>query len=187
MFEIQVPDSSIFDVMNSLIPRSVEEAEQILADAVGLDLIALANEEFSRFWFALSFLHPELHPDDVDEWPEDLKPFGEEVWRRVADKLYPDDHLYPSAASRSGILCRLTPAHLGDHAPDDRFFGRPSPIDPSQYLGVGTCLAVDSEGIVVAVIENSTALDQLRPIDMRDLTFHVASKDENHDKLTQMP
>lgn len=37
---------------------------------------------FLNAWKALAFLNTGLHPDEVDDWPEDLKNIGLEAWRR---------------------------------------------------------------------------------------------------------
>lgn len=93
------------------IPNSIESASCDLESTFGLPLEVLSKSEFIRAWCALSYLNPDLHPDDFDEpdsgWPENLKRYAVEAWRREEAGELADEEMYPSDATWAGLYDRM--------------------------------------------------------------------------------
>ena len=71
---------------------------------------SLEKEAFLDAWKVIAFLYPGLHPDEADNpdggWPEELKPFAEEAFRRFEIGKFTDYELYPWQEAMKGILFR---------------------------------------------------------------------------------
>ncbi len=71
------------------------------------DLKCLDKEAFVKTWNAVAFLYPGLHIDgyweDDSGWPEELKPFAEEAWRRYESGEITSEQLYPANEARKGL------------------------------------------------------------------------------------
>ena len=93
------------------IPNSVECATREFEGTLDQPLEALSKVEFVRAWCALSYLNPGLHPDDFDEpdsgWPDNLKRYATEAWRREEAGELADEEVYPSDATWAGIYDRM--------------------------------------------------------------------------------
>ncbi len=82
------------------IPGSVAGATARLGFVLNHGLPKLSDytkDEFMTFWCAVVYLNPERHPDDCDEWPEDIQKLAIEAFRRRNVGELSDDELYPSA------------------------------------------------------------------------------------------
>ena len=89
----------------------------------------LSNEEFLQAWWAVGYLHPNLHPDAAQEngkevsrgtrrgvsfvlepvyvrsgWPVELIPIAQEARRRFDARLISEDEYYCSAAVMAGAV-----------------------------------------------------------------------------------
>lgn len=99
--------------MNSCIciPNSVESATHELAYTIGIPLESLSKLEFVRAWCALSYLNPGLHPDGFEEpdsgWPENLKRYAVEAWRREEMGELAGEEVYPSDATWAGLYDQM--------------------------------------------------------------------------------
>ena len=95
----------------SSVPNSAEEAVNELQLTIGLALNSLSKNKFVRGWCAVSYLNAGLHPDGIDEpgsgWPEKLKPYAVEAWRRHAAGELPDEEMYPSDATWAGLYDQM--------------------------------------------------------------------------------
>ena len=93
------------------IPNSIESAARELKLTFGLPLDSLSKVKFVRTWCAVSYLNPGLHPDGFDEsdsgWPESLKPYAIEAWRREAVGELADDEMYPCDAAWAGLYDQM--------------------------------------------------------------------------------
>lgn len=71
----------------------------------------LPKEDFLARWCALAYLEPGLHPDgyehDGSGWPENLKPYAAEAWRRCGLGELSASELYCSDATWAGIYDRM--------------------------------------------------------------------------------
>lgn len=86
----------------------MRKRKQILKEALKHgNLESLEKEDFLDAWKAIAFLYPGLHPDEADNpdggWPEELKPFAEEAFRRYEAGELADDQLYPWQEAMKGI------------------------------------------------------------------------------------
>jgi hypothetical protein len=81
--------------------------------AVALEsaLSDLPKADFVARWCALAYLEPGLHPDgyehDDSGWPENLKPYAAEAWRRHGLGELSDSEIYCSYATWAGLYDRL--------------------------------------------------------------------------------
>lgn len=93
------------------IPKSTESAARELESTFGFPLETLSKSQFVHAWCALSYLEPGLHPDDFDQpgsgWPDDLKRFAAEAWRREEAGELTDEEMYPSDASWAGLYDKM--------------------------------------------------------------------------------
>jgi len=90
------------------IPSSIKSATAFVRQALTKELSHLTSAEFSRYWNAIAYLHPELHPDsDTEEWPLELRPVHREACRRVENHRLSTDEFYPSDAQWCGLFDRL--------------------------------------------------------------------------------
>ncbi len=59
----------------------------------------------------MAYLAPRLHPDGYEDddsgWPENLKPYAAEVWRRFDLGELSDSEIYCSDATWAGIYDRM--------------------------------------------------------------------------------
>jgi DNA (cytosine-5)-methyltransferase 1 len=94
----------------------------------------LSKEEFLSAWWAVGFLHPNLHPDAAAEngkvlslgpkrgvsfviepvyvrsgWPVELIPIAREARRRLDEGMLKEDEYYCSAAVMAGAICHRMP------------------------------------------------------------------------------
>jgi len=66
----------------------------------------LTKEELLLSWWSFFWLHPELHPDDAEVWPEevaDALPLAAEACRRYEAGEIQDGEYYPTEAVRDRI------------------------------------------------------------------------------------
>lgn len=93
------------------VPNSARSAGVHLRQAVGKTLSSLSKRDFLRAWCAIAYLYPGLHPDGYEDegsgWPNVLKQFAKEAWRRAAVGELSDDELYVSEATWAGLFDRL--------------------------------------------------------------------------------
>jgi len=107
-----------------LIPPDRSEAERRLDRIAGLGAGELARLDAAAFlagWWALHWLRPGLHPDDVEDWPEDAapwRPLAEEAFRRFEAGGITDAECYPAAAVHDRLRRELG-ASPGECADDD--------------------------------------------------------------------
>lgn len=70
---------------------------------------SLSEEELLEVLDALTFLNPEIHPDDIDEWPyddpEQMKTVSafQEAWNRIERGEMEHELIYRVDAQREGI------------------------------------------------------------------------------------
>ena len=86
----------------------MRKRKQILKEALKRgNLKSLDNEAFLNAWKAVAFIYPGLHPDEFDNpdggWPEKLKPFAEETFRRFEIGEFSDGELYCYEEAMKGI------------------------------------------------------------------------------------
>ncbi len=93
------------------IPNSIESATLELESTLGFPLETLSKVKFVHAWCALSYLEPGLHPDDFDQpgsgWPDNLKRFAVEAWRREEAGELTDEEMYPSDANWAGLYDQM--------------------------------------------------------------------------------
>jgi hypothetical protein len=99
------------------VPTSLTEAEAQFAVGSAATLRDLPKVDFLARWSALAYLKPGLHPDgyehDDSGWPENLKPYAAEAWRRCGLGELGDSEMYCSYASWAGLYDRMY-SHTGD-------------------------------------------------------------------------
>jgi hypothetical protein len=122
------------------IPGSLEAAELELSRHLPANgLPSLSAEVFLKTLAAIAYLFPELHPDDISDpraavaWPDELKPFMMEGWRRVNAGQLQEVDLYQLAAQKAGLVVRrknprprVAGKFLGTFEKFRRAFGTPS-------------------------------------------------------------
>jgi len=93
------------------VPSSISAAEKQFDVGSTIELFALPHDDFVARWSAIAYLQPGLHPDgyecDDSGWPEDLKPYAAEAWRRCDIGELSDDQLYCSYATWAGLYDRM--------------------------------------------------------------------------------
>ncbi|MCC5808312.1 MAG: hypothetical protein JJU00_18440 [Opitutales bacterium] len=86
-----------------MVPDTVEEAQSIVAGCKATDLRSLDHSAFVRAWAAVAYIYPGLHPDGFEArdsgWPDELRPFAAEAWRRACAGSLDDSELYPANAA----------------------------------------------------------------------------------------
>jgi len=91
----------------ALIPSSHAEAQTRLGRLLEIaDPSTASDEPFLEGWWALFWLHPGLHPDDFEVWPDEFSPcapWAEEAFRRYSAGRITDSQCYPSEASHRRI------------------------------------------------------------------------------------
>ena len=87
-----------------LIPTCKQDAQAALnlLDEFKPDLQSTPKEVFLKGWFAIVFLHIAPHPDDIEEWPDNLEPFVHEAFRRMEASLITEDQVYATDAQQQG-------------------------------------------------------------------------------------
>jgi hypothetical protein len=102
----------------TFIPASLREAAQNLRAGWQRSPTRLSRAAFVRVWSSIAYLFPGLHPDAFDDpdsgWPNVLKCFASEAWRRAEAGELVDEELYPSDAQWAGLYDRMTV-----HTPDE--------------------------------------------------------------------
>lgn len=90
-----------------LIPSGEAEAESRLQALVAVDPVSGASAEtFLEGWWALAWLNPGLHPDDMEDWDGEFalyRPIAEEAYARAERGEISDSQLYPAEASHNRI------------------------------------------------------------------------------------
>lgn len=91
------------------IPASVDDANRAynLLGEFKYDLPEADTDTFLNGWFAIHFLGLAPHPDNLDDWSADLKPYAEEAWRRQKAQQISEDQLYCSDSQQQGIRLQL--------------------------------------------------------------------------------
>ena len=96
-------------------PIGDAEAHFIVGDTSALS--ELTTEDFVARWSTIAYLQPGLHPDGYDcadsGWPEHVRPYAVEAWRRYDRGELGDDQLYCSYAQWAG-LCDRMDSHTAD-------------------------------------------------------------------------
>ena len=91
----------------ALIPSSDTEAQTRLRRLLETSDPAFAGDEhFLNGWWALFWLHPGLHPDDFEVWPDEFQlyvPWAKEAFRRFSTGRITDSQCYPAEASHHRI------------------------------------------------------------------------------------
>jgi hypothetical protein len=82
-----------------------------LPDGDTTTLSDLPREDFVARWSALAYLEPGLHPDGYEYgdsgWPENLKPYAAEAWKRYRLGELGDSEMYCSYATWAGLYDRM--------------------------------------------------------------------------------
>lgn len=93
------------------VPSSITEAEAQFAVGSAASLSDLPTDDFLARWCALAYLEPGVHPDgfesDDSGWPELLKPYAAEAWRRHSLEELSDSEIYCSHATWAGLCDRM--------------------------------------------------------------------------------
>jgi hypothetical protein len=99
-----------YPIDNALhIPSSTDDAQKAynLLGEFKDDLPSADTATFLDGWFAIFFLGIAPHLDDLDEWPDDIKPYGIEAMRRHEAGEINDDELYCSDSQHQGLRLQL--------------------------------------------------------------------------------
>lgn len=113
---------------------AIEQLETFVESLYLRPLMGLTKDEFLSAWWAIGFLHPNLHPDAALEngkalspgpkrgvsfvlepvylrsgWPVELVPIARESRRRFDDGLLSEDEYYCSAAVMAGAVIHRMP------------------------------------------------------------------------------
>lgn len=90
-----------------LIPSGEPQAQNRLNALLAVAPVSGADQRtFLEGWWALAWLFPGLHPDDHEDWDEDLAQYGplaEEAFARAARGEITDSQLYPSEATHNRV------------------------------------------------------------------------------------
>ncbi len=101
------------------VPSSIIEAKAQFAIGDASTLSQLTNEEFVARWSAIAYLEPGLHPDGYEcedsGWPEDLKLYAAEAWRRSSCGELSDEAMYCSYAGWARLYDRMN-SHTDEEA-----------------------------------------------------------------------
>lgn len=95
------------------IPRDEEEAQRRLEAVTSLsleDLQALGDVELLMAWWSFFWLNPGLHPDDREEWPDDVESAAElaaEAACRYQDGDLADGQYYPNDSTRDRLRAAM--------------------------------------------------------------------------------
>jgi len=99
-----------------LIPASHGEANERVTRLLDItDLESAPPKCFLEGWWTLFWLHPGLHPDDFEVWPDELQsfaPWAVEAFRRVSLGVMTDSECYPAEAAHRRIWLERTGAAL---------------------------------------------------------------------------
>jgi len=96
-----------------LLPSAQVEARKRLAEIECLDgerLATLDDDTFLRGWWALHWLHPGLHPDDVEQWQNAAvrwKPLVAEAARRLETGEFTDSQYYAAEAVHNRVWIEM--------------------------------------------------------------------------------
>ncbi len=106
-----------------LLPSDELDAKRRLAEIESLDseqLTALDEGTFLRGWWALHWLYPGLHPDDVEEWQNDVvdaiewRQLAAEALRRLEHGDIVDSQYYAAEAVHNRVwheMCKRSVEH----------------------------------------------------------------------------
>jgi hypothetical protein len=103
----------MIDFMKKLhsVPPSAKDAKSCFFTNFNAPLCKLEIHDFISKWYALVYLAPGLHPDGYEcedsGWPDNLKPYAAEAWRRHDIGELSTDQLYCGHASWAGIYDQL--------------------------------------------------------------------------------
>ena len=112
-FRVQVGQPT--NTMNEKYPYPIDNAQHIPSSLEGAqrayDLLGefkddLASADTATFldgWFAMQFMGIAKHPDEVDEWADDMKPYALDAWRRHEVGEINEDQLYCSDSQHQGL------------------------------------------------------------------------------------
>ena len=93
------------------IPDSIEDAESHLSSISTAPVEQLSASEFAKAWSSVCFLNPGLHPDGYEEadsgWPESLRKFAVDAWRRFDAGEIGEEVMYPSDATHAGVMALM--------------------------------------------------------------------------------
>jgi len=93
------------------VPGSLRAAGAQLRASLRLDLSRLPRQEFVQAWCSIAYLFPGLHPDgfeaDGSGWPEVLRRYAREAWRRAEGGELQDEQLYASDSQWAGLYDRI--------------------------------------------------------------------------------
>jgi hypothetical protein len=99
------------------VPYSITAAEAQFLVGSAVELSALPHDDFVARWSAIAYLQPGLHPDGYDcegsGWPEDLKPYAAEAWRRCEHGELDDSVLYACDSQWAGLFDMMV-THTGE-------------------------------------------------------------------------
>lgn len=74
------------------------------------DIKTLDKKTFLKTWKAIAFLHPGLHPDEVENpdggWPEKLKPIAREAFQRCKIGEFSEGDSYQYKEAMKGLEAR---------------------------------------------------------------------------------
>lgn len=94
------------------VPESLYAAGKTIRAACRVPLESLTTSDFISAWVAIAYLFPGLHPDGITEadnaWPQSLRRFVSEAWRRFDAGDISDEELYCCDATWAGVYDRMT-------------------------------------------------------------------------------
>ncbi|CAA6679695.1 MULTISPECIES: hypothetical protein [unclassified Lentimonas] len=99
--------------MKHFIPDSKEHAQSVLTTYITLSPLPLFSplEPLLKVWQCIAYLHPRLHPDEVDTpyggWPNSFLPYANEIWNRHQQGELNDEALYAADAQWAGLCDQL--------------------------------------------------------------------------------
>ena len=97
--------------IQAYIPESIQDAESHLSRSLSASIEQLPNPEFAKAWSSVCFLNPGLHPDGYEEadsgWPESLRKFAADAWRRFDAGEIGEEVMYPSDATHAGLMALM--------------------------------------------------------------------------------
>lgn len=98
-------------ITKTYIPDSIEVAESHLSSIATAPVEQLPASEFAKAWSSVCFLNPGLHPDGYEEadsgWPESLRKFAADAWRRFDAGEIGEEVMYPSDATHAGVMALM--------------------------------------------------------------------------------
>ncbi len=96
---------------DSLIPKSLFVAKERIRKVSAMAPESLNRDEFLKAWFAVAYVYPGFHPDNLDSpdcsLPKQFLPLSKDAWRRNEAGELTDEMIYPSDAAWAGICDRF--------------------------------------------------------------------------------